>query len=185
MIQFPRRSVTRFFIPLIDVLILLFCIFLLMPMVKPKGAGAALEELSERLRFAEDEAARLRDQGGTVPPDLLEQIKKLQEERIKALQQYLAVRVLEIDGTTGKLYRNAPTRSEIGDEAAAQRVVDDDRRDLEAGKELYYLILYPRDPSSPYPTRGQREAFDHWFQNVAHGYDIPGIGPGTQGGGTP
>src|ERR1017187_4625818 len=30
MIQMPRRSVTRFFIPLIDVLILLFCIFLLM-----------------------------------------------------------------------------------------------------------------------------------------------------------
>src|SRR6516225_3918230 len=35
MIQMPRRSVTRFFIPLIDVLILLFCIFLLMPYVKP------------------------------------------------------------------------------------------------------------------------------------------------------
>ena len=31
----PRRSVTRFFIPLIDVLILLFCIFLLMPYVSP------------------------------------------------------------------------------------------------------------------------------------------------------
>ena len=33
MIPSPRRSVTRFFIPLIDVLILLFCIFLLMPFV--------------------------------------------------------------------------------------------------------------------------------------------------------
>src|SRR5438067_4217840 len=33
-IQMPRRSVTRFFIPLIDVLTLLFCIFLLMPLVK-------------------------------------------------------------------------------------------------------------------------------------------------------
>src|SRR5262249_55125131 len=32
-ITLPRRSVTRFFIPLIDVLILLFCIFLLMPFV--------------------------------------------------------------------------------------------------------------------------------------------------------
>ena len=35
MIELPRRSVTRFFIPMIDVLTLLFCIFLLMPMVKP------------------------------------------------------------------------------------------------------------------------------------------------------
>ena len=33
-IHMPHRSVTRFFIPLIDVLILLFCIFLLMPYVK-------------------------------------------------------------------------------------------------------------------------------------------------------
>src|SRR5205807_6608680 len=30
MIKMPHRNVTRFFIPLIDVLILLFCIFLLM-----------------------------------------------------------------------------------------------------------------------------------------------------------
>jgi len=33
MIERPKRSVTRFFVPLIDVLILLFCIFLLMPFV--------------------------------------------------------------------------------------------------------------------------------------------------------
>ena len=37
MIQLPRRSVTRFFIPLIDVLTLLFCIFLLMPLIKATG----------------------------------------------------------------------------------------------------------------------------------------------------
>ena len=33
MIERPKRAVTRFFVPLIDVLILLFCIFLLMPFV--------------------------------------------------------------------------------------------------------------------------------------------------------
>ena len=33
MIERPKRSVTYFFVPLIDVLILLFCIFLLMPFV--------------------------------------------------------------------------------------------------------------------------------------------------------
>ena len=36
----PRRSVTRFFIPLIDVLILMFCIFLLMPFVKATSEGS-------------------------------------------------------------------------------------------------------------------------------------------------
>src|SRR2546421_228343 len=37
----PRRSVTRFFIPMIDVLTLLFCIFLLMPFVKSAGEEGA------------------------------------------------------------------------------------------------------------------------------------------------
>ncbi len=43
MIRPPRRSVTRFFIPMIDVLTLLFCIFLLMPFVKSAGEGEAAE----------------------------------------------------------------------------------------------------------------------------------------------
>ena len=34
MIRLPRRSVTRFFIPMIDVLTLLFCMFLLMPIIR-------------------------------------------------------------------------------------------------------------------------------------------------------
>ena len=41
MIHMPHRSVTRFFIPLIDVLLLMFGIFLLMPMVKPAACKAA------------------------------------------------------------------------------------------------------------------------------------------------
>ena len=56
MIQLPRRSVTRFFIPLIDVLTLLFCIFLMMPAVKKsdeaEAAGpedAAQEREAQRL----------------------------------------------------------------------------------------------------------------------------------------
>ena len=44
MIVLPKRSVTRFFIPLIDVLILLFCIFLLMPFV----SGPPAETTDER-----------------------------------------------------------------------------------------------------------------------------------------
>ena len=45
MIVMPRRSVTRFFIPLIDVLLLLFVVFLLMPI-------ANLEELEQQRQSA-------------------------------------------------------------------------------------------------------------------------------------
>ena len=48
MIEFPKRSVTRFFIPLIDVLTLLFCIFLLMPLVKAGGEADVSENPPSR-----------------------------------------------------------------------------------------------------------------------------------------
>src|SRR5690349_9265321 len=78
MIQMPRRSVTRFFIPLIDVLTLLFCIFLLMPMVRPaEGVSAAHDQ--ERLRQLEEEVARLRKQGQTLTPQEEEELKRLRQ----------------------------------------------------------------------------------------------------------
>ena len=57
MIKRPHRSVTRFFIPMIDVLILLFCIFLLMPFVSqgsnpnddPEAADIKETETNETL----------------------------------------------------------------------------------------------------------------------------------------
>ena len=55
MIRPPRRSVTRFFIPLIDVLILMFGIFLLMPLVEEGAAGAGGES-----RLTAGEAEQLR-----------------------------------------------------------------------------------------------------------------------------
>ena len=64
----PRRSVTRFFIPLIDVLILLFAIFLLMPFVSgPYERGTAVrrkgpirEAASNRCEALQDMLARSR-----------------------------------------------------------------------------------------------------------------------------
>jgi hypothetical protein len=59
-------------------------------------------------------------------------------------------------------------------------LISQDRRDLRgARRELYYLILYPRDRTSPFPHREQRERYDRWFADVAHGWDIPGASGGT------
>jgi hypothetical protein len=182
MIQLPRRSVTRFFIPLIDVLTLLFCIFLVLPLAKEPGdTSADMAELEERLRQKEEELERLRESGRDLPRELRDEIEKLRQERGKALQKRLAVRVLEIDGDTGKLYYRDPERVPIPDEAAAHALIENDRRKL-GQKELYYLILYPRSRTSGYPTVGQREQYDRWFEGVALGYDIPG---GSGGGPQP
>ena len=190
MIQMPRRSVTRFFIPLIDVLTLMFCIYLLMPVMKPSagaeageaaggrpGAGLSAEERREldrlrRERRAWEDLDRLKRERDAV----LEQLAKLQREKIDTLQQQLAIRVLQI-GEEGQLYfydARRPKERRVEVTAANVRDFIRERQQETAGKELYLLILYPRVASGVpvYPLQSQREQYDRWFQGVAHGYDL-------------
>src|SRR5262245_3624097 len=174
MIRPPRRNVTRFFIPLIDVLTLLFCIFLLMPVVKTGGEGTEAESPAardQRLLQPEQELEALRAQKQDPPEELRKEIQRLQQEKIEALQERLKVRALEIDPTDGTLFYYDPGRINIKNQADARDLIEQDRRDLRGSKrELYYLILYPRGHSG-FPLREQREP---WFADVAHGWDIPG-----------
>src|SRR5262249_36165433 len=158
MIQFPRRSVTRFFIPLIDVLTLLFCIFLLMPMIKATGEAQESASLSapdltlgdatsqgdpsgEGRQGFETSALSQRGQQRLELASLgkrREELEQLRTEKIEVLQQRLYIRVLEIDADTGKLfYREPDGVREIASQADALDLI---RRHLrEAGRrELYY-----------------------------------------------
>src|SRR5262249_11954621 len=124
MIQMPRRSVTRFFIPLIDVLILLFCIFLLMPVVQSADDDTDRVAREERLRQLEAELNQKRGAGEDLPEKLREELERLRQEKIKTLKDRLAVRVLEIDGTTGRLYYHNPQRVEVRNQADARDLID-------------------------------------------------------------
>lgn len=179
MIEMPPRSITRFFIPMIDVLTLLFCIYLLMPIAKdPDGSESPEDQAARELRLRELEAeAAKRGVGDDLPARLraeLEQLKKLNAE---ALRQRLAVRVLEVDGKTGKLYYREPDPVEVAGPVDARRLIGRDREAQGAQKELYYLILCPRDRTSVYPTREDRMNYRQWFDGVALGYDEPGAKP--------
>jgi hypothetical protein len=187
MIQMPRRSVTRFFIPLIDVLILLFCIFLMMPLVKEGSAGAGespltagqaqqLRQEMDRLRGRLVELERTRES----PRELLAEIERLKAENRRALADRLGVRTLQIDATGALSYldENAD-RVEVREQADALALVDRDRQRVAArNRELYYLVLYPREPGSLHPTKAEREQIERWFKGVQLGWDIPGEGPG-------
>lgn len=156
MIAPPRRSVTRFFIPLIDVLTLLFCIFLLMPYVKPVPAAADPTAGS-------DETALLRRE--------VEQLRaRLTGERDRAVRQQ-AVCVLEIDARTGRLFERTDQPPEVADQAAALALIDRERRSV-PGREVYFLILYPRDLTG-FPEQRQVAAYERWFAGVPHGFDNP------------
>ena len=175
MIRPPRRSVTRFFIPLIDVLILLFCIFLLMPFV---SAPAPADEEAKK------EAA---PPAPELPKDVAELQKQLaaaareRDEAVRRLDRYqkergerLVVRVLEIDPDTGKLYYYAPGRQEVTSQAQAEQLIAYQKR-LAGEKDVYFLILYPRK-ASPHPVQADLDRYRAWFRDVPFGFDGPKAG---------
>jgi len=188
MIVMPRRSVTRFFIPLIDVLTLLFCIFLLMPMFReeethgPEGDGreaprALAQEntsLERELLRRTQELERLRAQyKPQIDLDKLRaELERLRKEKIQALQERLFVRVLEIDPRTGALSypdAGAPDKQgvPIANADSAQALIR--RHQQQAGeRELYYIFLLPHIDSG-YPTEQQLEEYRRWFAGVASG----------------
>jgi hypothetical protein len=168
MIVRPQRSITRFFIPLIDVLILLFCIFLLMPFVsKPddgKGADLSVERdptMPDNLEQLQQELAAARRR--------IEELKKLRTN----IGERLSVRVLEIDKDSGKLHAfdGEVGRQEVKDQADAQRLINQ-QRSRAAGKDAFFLILYPRELTG-WPVREQIDTYRRWFREVPHGFDNP------------
>lgn len=183
MIEMPQRSVTRFFIPMIDVLTLLFCIYLLMPVVQTPSeeSEAEKQQREEHYRKIEAELAKKGGVGEQMAQGLREEIERLRKEKIETLRNRLAVRVLEIDGETGKLYYRDPDRVELATAGDVLKLIDRDRQAQGVSKrELYYLVLYPRERASAYPTVEQRKSYDRWFEGVALGYDIPGVAPGKE-----
>ena len=175
MIELPKRSVTRFFVPLIDVLILLFCIFLLMPFVsRPEGTPApgnssstdappSIDELQQKVMELELQLEQAR-----------QKIKQLEDSQAN-LANRMSVRVLEIEASNGKLFQFEPDspdpRQEVRDQADAQRVIDQQKR-LARGKEVFILMLYPRKLTG-FPTQPQIDTYRRWFQDVPHGFDNP------------
>ncbi len=189
MIHMPHRSVTRFFVPLLDVLLLLFCVFLLMPMATEESGAARESAEDQNARIASLEAMlseRTRDlqQYEQIDPDvkkyatlkdyakLQEEFDRLQQEKVNFLKKHLIVRVLDINGENGELTYFDPKIAEddkrnikIDSARAAKDLID--RLTKEAGdREQYFQFLLPRN--SGYPTRSDREKYQQWFESVAH-----------------
>ena len=169
MIERPKRSVTRFFVPLIDVLILLFCIFLLMPFFTVSGETEAESNAKDKAPAPE------------LPKDVKElrtELEKARREldRLKAergnLAERLSVKVLEIDPRDGRLYYlQDGQRIYVTTQAAADAVITLHKR-ASGTKEPFFLILYPRQKSG-YPEQQQADDYARWFKDVQFQFDRP------------
>ncbi|MCI0463590.1 MAG: hypothetical protein L0Z62_42180 [Gemmataceae bacterium] len=182
MIQLPRRSITRYFIPLIDVLLLMFCVFLLLPVVNeslPPDAQTPRRKID--LKEFDDlkaELARLKaDLKGLKLPD-------------KASQRPAPeIRTLEVDPKDGRLFfvkagkaGQLFEREYLNDSEAVQRLAREQRRQLrlrfpdeQTRPELHFLIVTPRVDSA-FPNQGQVEQYKQWFAGVSYSIDWPGGG---------
>jgi hypothetical protein len=177
MIQPPRRSVTRFFIPMIDVLTLLFCMFLLMPIFReneslsqegPSGPSTA-EEMKKEIEARQKDLQELykdQERARVVLQELTEMKRGL-------LQQKIYVRLLYISPKDGSLYffnpadaATAPLKIDHAD-VAADLI---GRHKKEAGdRQLLYIFQEPRDDKgivAPVPTFRQEAEYKRWFQAV-------------------
>ena len=168
MIELPRRSVTRFFIPLIDVLTLLFCIFLMMPAVKKVTDAEAAEAVSPAVR---EQQLKKREQAvDDRERQLRQEADRVRRETTQQVLKDLRPRILEIDPSNGKLYyrdSRTPTKPvEIAGEADARALIRRDQAGPGGPDAVYYIIRYPLDPNSDYPRQGDPEKFEEWFAGV-------------------
>jgi hypothetical protein len=175
MIERPRRSVTRFFIPLIDVLILLFCIFLLMPFMSQPGNAESAERKKVESETKDLSPAEMRKMITDLRFDLERARKDV--ERLKNEQrdptERLSVAVLEIDPKTGLLfYFREGDRKPVPDQRTALDVIDDHKRRSGIGREPFFIILLPRELTG-YPSKRQLDEYATWFKSVPHRFDNP------------
>ena len=185
MIKMPHRNVTRFFIPLIDVLILLFCIFLLMDFNAESKADLQLEavenqsddilllELNQRRIIKENQKfAELRPKLEKVA-ELEKRIAELEKANQQNLQERSFFRIIDIDSKDGTISFYDETRPDnpvikLPDEKAVQVLIERHKQEAK-GRELYYYFMPPR-PLEGFPTKGQIRNYKAWFSSTANSF---------------
>ncbi len=168
MIKRPHRSVTRFFIPMIDVLILLFCIFLLMPFVSQGSNPSDDPETAETKET--DAVETLPKDVETLRRELASTQRDLKQLQVQQgdLADRLSIKILEVELATGHLISYANNeRIEIANEKEAEQLIDRHIRSS-GGRETLFLILLPKRGA---PLQKQMDDYRRWFARVPYSFD--------------
>jgi hypothetical protein len=184
MIEAPKRSVTRFFIPLVDIMMLLFSMFLLLPILEVGGqAGAekaaknkaedltlALDTANKQIRQLSAEVAVLRKYADpAMNLELLrKEIDELKKSKGEALKKMLHVQVLRWDSKLNKWeYFDEKTPKAkplvIKNKEDAEKLIKEHQHQAKImNKTLQYLQVFPMGGPGPVETRD----IDNWFAGV-------------------
>jgi chromatin segregation and condensation protein Rec8/ScpA/Scc1 (kleisin family) len=183
MIQMPKRSVTRFFIPLIDVLILLFCIFLLLEYNSESKFDQQSADVELQAALDAKNIQTLIERGKEFEkyekllPQLTE-LEKLREEveRLRGvnqqnLQDRAMVMIIDIQSKDGSISWYDENSADmpivkIEDAKSAKKLFARHLQEAK-GREVYYYFMPPR-PLRGYPTAKQMRTYREWFAKTAN-----------------
>ena len=170
MIEMPQRAVTRFFVPLIDVLILLFCIFLLLPFVSAPTDGTSpdaptdLDTLRAELKRVKDDLA-----------DEKKHTENLMKERTQSAER-TGVWVVEIDGDTGEMtyaaFDGSGRSFALGKPEQASEFIQATKR-KSGDKAVKFLFLCSRKKNARFPDAGTYQNIKDWFAGESVAFDNP------------
>jgi hypothetical protein len=161
----PSRSVTRFLLPLADVMTLLFAIFLLLPHLEQQPGVQAGEAASPGSLWTAVEQRQAREE--------LVRLRRLSELPASQRLQWV---VLHIDNRTGGLVlQDAGRELVLNGQPEVQAMVERHLAAARAGnKELVYVLQLPRTGVG-FLTYPDLLAYRKWFQDLKVNYDIPGL----------
>lgn len=188
MIQMPRRSVTRFFIPLIDVLILLFCIFLLMEFETGTkvdqqsevvdGQAESIDELQAELRRRTNELHKFEE----LRPQLAEleqlraEVERLQKANHRDFHDEWDIRILKVDPNGSLSYvdakqMNAPVLN-FRDEMSARKLIQQ-HKDEARGRKVFYYFQFPEGKVTVALSPQERRTYRNWFRGDGVDNSLP------------
>jgi hypothetical protein len=195
MIHMPRRSVTRFFIPLVDVMMLLFSMFLLMPILEERGAGGSgLDQMSRtelvqenktmkyKLEQSESQVKGLLAEIAAQRPYVdtqksLAQLKKekalLEQGKLDELAKRLFPQVLMYNPKTDGLVYYDPTATpgeiKIQNSTDAAALIAKHKKQAQAKElDLHYFMLHGEYFKMEGPNDARAEEFKKWFASVPY-----------------
>jgi len=180
------HSPTRFLIPMIDVLLMLFGLFMVAQVMRTEDAANARGE-NQKTQTLEpqrekDNAEELRKKLAELTIQLGKERESLRNASAAQLAGMISVRSMEIDPLDGHLKTDAGET--IRNEVQARSLIDLDRRRQvvpsgEAEKKLVYLLRYPKARESGFPTIRQKQDLGRWFSGTVVTYEIPDM-PASQ-----
>lgn len=186
MIETPKRSVTRFFIPLIDVLILLFGVLIVLPVSEQRNAIAVETEDGKSEQVGEQQIRNFKEQIKKLEKEL-EDLRKMQpipeelRKRLELLEKdpaaLLVIYKLHINPDNGFLfYDDGISREQIKSERDllllirphVNGVLDRQKKAPPPGGgkyQLLYVLQYPLKKTF-FPTRDQEQKYLTWSEKI-------------------